>query len=253
MFFLVVAVTACAKDQPTVLNWPDSGQPILRFTVTKISKIGSFGGQNTFLIDATVENLWNKKIAKATFDFYLFDKSKARISEGSMDLSNLGPGEAVKLQLNASAAGTPVSMTVSPASLPTELSAYGPTRTVAITVYSVPSGAKLKVDGKEVGATPMALNFTIGSHVLEFVKEGFNAGTFPMVVTQDQIAGGSVSYELGTAAHDTVELRDGSVLSADVESVSATSVEVRIGSNRQTLDRNQVKRIAFVQREAPSN
>lgn len=250
---LGLVVAAVGKDQPTVVTWPGSGQPILRLTVNKIAKVGSFGGQSSYLIDAMVENLWSKKIAKATFNFYLFDKSKVRISEGSFDLTNIGPAETVRMQLNANAAGTPVSIAISPESLPTELAAYGPLKTVAITVYSVPSGARLKVDGKEMGVTPMAVSFTIGGHVLEFTREGFNAGTFPMMVTQDQIAGGSVTYELGGSAHDTVELRDGTVLTADVQSVSANSVEVRVGGNMQTFDRNQVKRIVFVQREAPNN
>jgi len=43
------------------------------------------------------------------------------------------------------------------------------------------------------------------------------------------VSGGSVSYELGSAVHDTVELRDGSVLNGDVESISATEVVVRTG------------------------
>ncbi len=253
LLMVVLVAVAVGKDQPTVVTWPGTGQPILRLTLNKIARVGSFGGQNSYVLDATVENLWSKRTAKATFNFYLFDKGKVRISDGSFDLSNIGPGETVRMQLNASAAGTPVSISISPESLPTELAAYGPLKTVAITVYSVPSGAKLKVDGKEVGVTPMAVSFTIGGHTLEFVKEGFNSGTFPMVVTQDQISGGSVSYELGGSAHDTVELRDGTVLTCDVQSVSATSVEVRIGGNMQTFDRNQVKRIVFVQREAPNN
>jgi ribosomal protein S1 len=61
-----------------------------------------------------------------------------------------------------------------------------------------------------------------------------------------------VSYELGASAHDTVEFRDGSVLSGDVESVSATEVLVRIGGNVQRFSRNQVKRIGLVPRETSS-
>ena len=61
-----------------------------------------------------------------------------------------------------------------------------------------------------------------------------------------------MSYELGTSAHDTVELRDGSVLSGDVESVSPTEVVVRIGGTLQHLSRNQVKRIALIERDTPS-
>jgi hypothetical protein len=56
---------------------------------------------------------------------------------------------------------------------------------------------------------------------------------------------------LGAAVHDTVELRDGSVLAGDVESVTATEVVVRIAGNMQHLNRNQVKRILFVERDMP--
>jgi hypothetical protein len=49
--------------------------------------------------------------------------------------------------------------------------------------------------------------------------------------------------------HDTVELRDGSVLNGDLESVSATEVVVRVGGSMQRLNRNQVKRILLVERD----
>ena len=73
-----------------------------------------------------------------------------------------------------------------------------------------------------------------------------------MEIAPDAVSGGSVSYELGASAHDTVELRDGSVLSGDVESMSTTEILVRIGGTIQHLDRNIVKRISLVPREAPS-
>src|SRR5262245_18839111 len=85
--------------------------------------------------------------------------------------------------------------------------------------------------------------------MLEFSKEDFNSGHFPLEVSPDDVSGGSVSYELGTSAHDTVERRDGSVLSGDLESVSASEVLVKIGGNLQKPDRNQVKRIGLVSRE----
>ena len=49
--------------------------------------------------------------------------------------------------------------------------------------------------------------------------------------------------------HDTVELRDGSVISGDLESVSATEVVLRIAGKDAKYDRNQVKRILLVERE----
>jgi hypothetical protein len=49
--------------------------------------------------------------------------------------------------------------------------------------------------------------------------------------------------------HDTVELRDGTVLNGDLESVSATEVVVRMGGKDQQYDRNLVKKIMLVERE----
>ncbi len=90
----------------------------------------------------------------------------------------------------------------------------------------------------------------VGKHMLEFSKDGFNRGHFPLEIGSNDTSGGSVSYELGTSAHDRVELRDGSVLSGDVESVSAAEVVMRIGGAMQHFNRNQVKRISLVERDA---
>jgi hypothetical protein len=73
-----------------------------------------------------------------------------------------------------------------------------------------------------------------------------------MEIARDEVSGGSLSYELGTSTHDTVELRDGSVLSGDVQSMSATEVLIRVGGTVQHLSRNQVKRIVLITREPPS-
>jgi hypothetical protein len=54
---------------------------------------------------------------------------------------------------------------------------------------------------------------------------------------------------LGTAAHDTIELRDGTVLTGDLESASSTEVLVRVAGNVQHLNRNQVKRILLIERD----
>jgi hypothetical protein len=120
-----------------------------------------------------------------------------------------------------------------------------------MTVNSVPQGASLKMDGNELGATPKLVQVAVGKHLLEFALEGFNPGKFPLEVGPHDVSGGSVSYELGTAVHDTIELRDGSVLTGDVESVSATEVVVRLGGAMQHLNRNQVKRVLFVERDMP--
>ena len=139
-----------------------------------------------------------------------------------------------------------------PQTLPTELRAQAPPRSISITVNSVPQGASLKVDGEDSGITPKIVRMTPGKHVLEFSKEGFNTGKFPLEIGPDDASGGSVSYELGTLAHDTVELRDGSVLVCDVESMSATEVVLRVGGALQHMDRNKIKRMLLVERDPPT-
>jgi len=168
---------------------------------------------------------------------------QARIGEGYINLTNVGVGQTVKFQMTLSASGTPVSLAVSTVA----------PRTVSMTVNSVPQGAALRVDGKEAGTTPKIIDVAIGKHMLEFGKDGFNPGKFPLEITARDASGGSVSYELGSAAHDTIELRDGSILSGDLVSVSGMQVQVRIGGNVQTFDRNQVKRILLTEREPASN
>jgi hypothetical protein len=253
LFLLLVFVgVSFGKEPPAqVIVWPASGQPVVRFSFGKFRESGSSGKQHSYNIDVTAENLWGKKISKADFSLYLFDKDKIRIGEGWISISDVAPAQVLKFQIFAQASGTPVSTILSPRSLPSELQSYLPPKTISITVNSVPQGGTLKVDGTEAGVTPKIIQVAPGKHILEFSKDGFNTGHFPLEITPDDASGGSVSYELGASAHDTIELRDGSVLSGDVESVSTSEVLVRIGGNVQRFDRNQVKRIGLVPREIP--
>jgi PEGA domain len=246
LLFLVFAyLPSSAADTPfQVVTWPESGQPVLRFSFSKFKQIAGMGKERTYITDTTAENLSGKAIGSENLSLYVFDKSKARIGEGYINLTNVSAGQTVKFQITLTASGTPVSLSLSN---PTNLS-----RTVSVTVNSVPQGALLRVDGKEAGTTPKIVDVTTGKHVLEFSKEGFNTGKFPLEITSRDASGGSVSYELGSAAHDTVELRDGSLLSGDLVSVNGMQVVIRIGGNAQIFDRNQVKRILLTERE-PAN
>jgi hypothetical protein len=242
-FFAVASLAA--KDLPfEAVTWPDAGQPVLRFTFSKFKQIAGLGKEHTYITDTTVQNLSDKTISNATFSLYVFDKDKARIGEGFMNLTNVAGGQTVKFQITLTASGNPVSLTVSPSN--------SNQRAVQITVNSVPQGASLKLDGKEMGTTPKIVDVSIGKHTLNFSKEGFNSGNFPLEITSRDASGGSVSYELGSAVHDTVELRDGSVLTGDLVSVSGMQVQVRVGGNIQTFDRNQIKRILLTERD-PAN
>jgi PEGA domain-containing protein len=246
---ICLVVTATAKDQPAqVIVWPESGTPIVRISLGKFKEVSKVGNQHNYVIETTAENLWNKTIT-ASFNLYLFDKSRARIGEGWITLNSVASGESVKFQTFISASGTPESVTLAPRSLPPELGPAMPLHTISITVNSVPQGAEVKVDSVDAGITPKVLQLTVGKHLLEFSKEGFNTGHFPLEIAPNDASGGSVSYELGASARDTIELRDGSVLNGDLESVSATEVVVKIGGSLQTFNRNQVKRILFVERE----
>jgi len=248
--FLLLSLTIGAKEPPgQVITWPASGPPILRFSFGKFKELSSVGNLHNYIIDTSAENRWHQQISDATFFLYLFDKNKARIGEGWITLSNVGVGQSVRFQTTVGASGIPTSMEVVARSLPAELQPLAPPKTISITVNSVPQDAAVKLDGNDIGATPKLVRVSPGKHILEFSKQGFNPGKFPLEVGPDDVSGGSVSYELGSSVHDTVELRDGSVLNGDVESVSAAEVVVRLGGAMQHLNRNQVKRILLVERD----
>jgi hypothetical protein len=174
----------------------------------------------------------------------LYDKNKVRFGEGYITLSDVAPGQTIKFQTTMGASGAPVTISLAARSLPPELGPMAPAKKVSLTINSVPQGAAFKVDGVDAGETPKIVQLTVGKHKIEFSKEGFNAGTFPVEVAPDDASGGSVS-----SAHDTIELRDGTVLTGDLLSVSATDVTVRIAGAAQRFDRNQIKRILLVERD----
>jgi len=245
LLLLLTATALIAKDTPfQVVTWPETGTPSVRFTFSKFKEIGGVGKERTYITDTIAENLSSQTIGDASFALYVFDKTNARVGEGYIHLNNVGGGQTVKFQITLTASGTPATLTVSTSAQKTS--------TVSVTVNSVPQGATLKVDGKEVGTTPKIVEVGVGKHVLDFAKEGFNPGKFPLEITSRDASGGSVSYELGSAVHDTIELRDGSVLSGDLVSVVGMQVQVRVGGNTQTFDRNQVKRILLTERD-PAN
>jgi PEGA domain len=242
--------TLVGKDTPTqVLSWPQTGSPVVRITLGKFNQISSVAGQRNYLIDTTAENLWSKKISHLGFNLYLYDKNKVRIGDGWIALDNVPPGQSVKFQTTVHALGTPASVEIAPNSVPAELQPLVPPKKVSITVNSVPQGATLSVDGTDAGTTPKVVQLALGKHSLGFAKEGFNTGTFPVEIGPDDVSGGNVSYELGTSAHDTFELRDGSVLTGDLVSVRGMEIQVRVAGALQTLDRNKVKRILLTERD----
>lgn len=251
--FLFAGSWSFAKESPaTVVVWPESGPPVVRFTFGKLRGLESMEREHAYQVDTQVQNVWTKRISDARFAVYLFDKKNVRIGDGLIVISNVAPGETVKFETSMTASGQAVSMRIVPQSVPLELQSWMPAKLIVLTVNSVPQGAHFTLDGKDEGMTPKAIEVATGTHMLEFDKEGFNRGKYPFSVAPDDVSGGNISYELGTSAHDTIELRDGSILNGDLLSISATEVVVKVGGNAQTIDRNQVKRITLVQRDAES-
>jgi hypothetical protein len=240
----LLAAASFAKDKDVVMTWPETGAAVLRVTIGRLDQTGSLGKQNSYLAETTVENLSEKPVKLASFELYLFDKKKVRIGDGYLTVNNLGPHQSLKLSIPFHSLGTPASIVMAAQNSP---AVSRTPKTVSVRVYTIPSGATIKLDGKEVGVTPKLVQFTVGDHLLEFTKEGFAPGKFPFDVGPDDLPGGTISFELSGLSQDTLELRDGTTILGDLLSVSVTDVVFRINGKDQTYGRNQVKRITLTQ------
>jgi PEGA domain len=251
---IVALIGRSSAKEPAgqVINWPQAGSPVVRITLGKAKEISSISSQHNYIIETTAENLWSKSISHLGFNLYLYDKNKVRIGDGWITIDNVGPGQSIKFETTVHALGVPVAFGLVENSVPPELRPLAPAKKVSITVNSVPQGAVLTVDGEPAGTTPKMVALSAGKHTLEFAKEGFNNGKFPVEIGPDDVSGGSVSYELGTSAHDTFELRDGTVLTGDLLAVDGMQITVRAAGQTQVLDRNKVERILLTERE-PAN
>lgn len=235
---MVLTGAVClAKDSTITLQWPND-KPSLTFAFGKFQQIAAFTGQNTFVCDVVVENLTDTLVARPSFVVYANDKNNLRIGQGLLNVSDLSPRQRVKARFQLNSAGTPAGLSLAINS-----------RTIPLKVISVPPGAKLKVDGQDVGTTPVMVRLTVGSHNLDLNKEGYAPGTTPLEVTPDELPGGSITVELGGLSRDTIELRNGSILLGEVLSMSLTSVAINVDGKDQTLERNQVKKLILVERQ----
>ena len=243
VFLLLMGSAAgFAKTRPlAVIDWPSTGTPVVRFSFGAFRSLPEMGALRGYVMEVTAENLSSQPIVSAVYTVDLFDKHDVRVGEDTISLSNVGPQEVVRFQDTVMASGRPASVAVRPA---TQSS-----KSITLTVNSNPQGALLKVDGKPAGATPRLIQVGAGHHILSFSKDGFRAGDFPLDIGPDDVSGGTVNYDLGAAALDTIELRDGSVLTGDLISISGMDVEVRVGGSIQHIDRNQIRRILLAHRE----
>jgi hypothetical protein len=261
LLYLATVVALCAaplyskdkKEAPksaTVMEWPPD-RPALRFTFGTFKEMGSYGPQKTYSSEVTIQNLWDKPIESASFSVFLIDSSQVRIGESGLSVSKLGVGETIRTTVVFSTNGTPATLKLDPRETPAGLGPPKPAHKITLTVYSVPPGAQLTVDGKPSGTTPIQVEFTDGQHNLEFTKEGFASGKFVHNVGPQDASGGNVTVELAGLTHDTVELRDGSTIIGDVQHVDAQSVVVTVAGQDMSYPRNQVKKMLLIEREPP--
>jgi hypothetical protein len=184
------------------------------------------------------------RLPSARFNVYLFDENKVRVGQDVIAIQNVGPGEVVKFETTVATSGSPVSVSIE------EIAAAE--KAVSITVNTTPRGANLTVHGSAVGATPRMITVGPGHQIQAFAKEGISAGTIPLDISGNDLSGGSVSYELGAPSFDTIELLDGTVLNGELVSISGMDAEIRVDGAIQHIDRNKIKRVLFVHRDAPT-
>lgn len=227
-----------ANSSITVL-WPGNDRPSLKLTFGPFQKSGIVDGQGIFVSDVTAQNVSDQGMPRSVFTVFVSDKNGVRVGKARLQLPEIGPYRTEKAQVQFSAAGTPAGVTLLAG------------KVIPLKVTSVPVGANFKIDGEDAGVTPKLVDFTVGSHTLEFSKEGYAAGSTPIDVSADELAGGSISFELGGMTQDLVELRDGTTVLGDVMSMSMSTVVVRVGGKDQKYDRNQVKKFILVERVPP--
>jgi len=251
--FLCTAVHATkekdgSKDQGEaglVMMWPSQDNAVLKLTFSRFQNLATYAGKMTLVSNVVIQNLSSKLIPSASFTVALLDRDRVRIGSGTLIIDDLNAGESAKVQFQCESVGVPAVLSISARNnggVPSSL------KTIPMTVISVPAGASLRVDNKDEGLTPAKINVTVGTHQLELNKEGFAVGTTPLEVAPDEAPGGSITITLGGLTDDTIELRDGSILTASVLSMTLESVVIEVNGQRQTLDRNRIKKIFLVER-----
>ena len=181
----------------------------------------------------------------ASLEVRLLDKDHVRIGTGLLAVNDLSPGESAKVLFQSASAGMPSALAIS------ALNKGGipiSSKTIPMRVISEPAGANLKVDGKEMGVTPLTVSLGVGNHDLELQKDGYALTTTPFDVAPDEAPGGSIKVTLGGLANDVLVLRDGTSLTGDILSMTLESITIRVDGKDQKLDRNQVAKMFLVER-----
>jgi PEGA domain len=239
-------VVRAGSSPGIVMFWPNQDKPTIKVTFGTFRQVASYAGKLTLVADVMIENVSGQPIPRASFSVHLMDKDKVRIGNGLLVFDDLSAGEATKVLFQCETVGVPSGI-----GLAANRDAQGvpnATKVIPLKIISVPAGAKLKVDGQEQGITPVLANLTVGTHTLELSKDDFATATSPIDVKPDEMEGGSITIELAGLSQDTMELRDGTVLTGDAVSLSLTELIFRVDGKDMKYDRNQIKKITLVER-----
>lgn len=225
--------------------WPGQDNAILKLTFSRFRSLASYGGKTTLQSDVIVQNLSAKAIPKGSLTVSLLDKNRAEVGGGTLMVNNLSAGALAQVPFQCETVGVPVTLSLSARN---NEGAPIAVKTIPMTVISVPPGANLKVDSEDEGLTPATINISAGTHQLTLAKEGYAVATTPLEVAPDEAPGGSITITLGGLTDDTIELRDGSIITGDLMSMTLESVVIEINGQPQTFDRNKIKKIFLVER-----
>ena len=241
---LLLCTIGSALAADTVLTWPPDGKDaLLRFTVSKLRQVNSTSGQTDLLGEALAENVSSKTIPSASFYLYLIDKNGKRVGEGYLEVRNLPAGQKAKIPVTAHAVGSYATMQLQAQHLPSD----EPMK-IKMHINSVPPGATIKVDGQDAGVTPQVVPIAPGKHTVEFSKEGYATGSSPVEIAENAMPG-SVDIDLKPLTADTVVLRDGTVLTGNLTSVTAATVNITVKGKAMQVARSKVDRIVLGQRK----
>jgi PEGA domain len=232
---LVTQLTA-QSSPPVSVPWPDGDKPMLKLVFAGFARVGLVNGAGIYSSDVTAQNLSEQSMPRSVFTVNILDANGVKIGKARLQLDAIPPYRTGKSQVQFSAVGTPANATLIAG------------KTIPLSVKSVPPGARFSVDGDDAGVTPKMYDFTIGSHTVEFHKEGYAPGRTQLDVGADDLPGGSISLELGGLSQDTVELRDGTAITGDLISMTLHEAVLQSDGKVKTLDRNQIKTIFLVER-----
>lgn len=232
---LLTQLTAQSSPSVTV-KWPEGDKPMLSLVFAGFVRVAMVNGQSVYTSEVSAQNLSEQSMPRSVFTVNILDANGVKIGKARLQLEAIPPYRTGKAKVQFSAAGTPAKVSLIAG------------KTIPLAIKSLPPGASFSVDGEDAGATPRIYDFTIGSHTIEFHKDGYAPGSTQLDVGADELPGGSITLELGGLSQDTVELRDGTTMTGDLLSMTLEEAVFQSEGKTKTLERNQIKKIFLVER-----